>query len=305
VLTRLLTSRGLYSRARGSDLAEQLHRCALTALTLENAGVELLVRPERWGQGAAQASRVEYLGTEPLDEVKAHHFKLLWQGGKDVELWIAAEGKPLVRRFIRSIIVPLEDRTTVRVTTTSTLTWKVGEALPGDAFAVTLPKGAREVEDLHAALLVDAPEVRAGRPAVALELPRLTGGDFRLADHKGKDAVVLYFWAGWSAASVEDIPGLNQLMKAHAGKGVSWYAVNVGEKAEQVKAFVARSRIAAEVLLDPDGKATDAFDVTDIPLAVLIDREGTVRAVVPARGREGREQVRKKIEALSSTQQRP
>jgi len=35
------------------------------------------------------------------------------------------------------------------------------------------------------------------KPAPAIELQQLSGQTFRLADHRGKSAVLVWFWAPW------------------------------------------------------------------------------------------------------------
>src|SRR5262249_49677439 len=134
--------------------------------------------------------------------------------------------------------------------------------VPAATFAVTLPKDAKKVDDLHEALIKGTTDSLLGKPAPEVSLRGLDGAAVRLVPHAGKHVVVLIFWASWCAPSTEELPKVVRFVEAYRDKGVVFYAINVGEKAEDVKAFTAKSKLASTVLLDPEGKATDSFGVT-------------------------------------------
>jgi peroxiredoxin len=53
-------------------------------------------------------------------------------------------------------------------------------------------------------------------------------------------------------------------------------AVNMGETAAQVKAYVARHRLSFAHLLDPDQQAVSLLGVPAAPTTILIDHKGRV-----------------------------
>src|SRR5262245_10115539 len=73
----------------------------------------------------------------------------------------------------------------------------------------------------------DSPLV--GKPAPAVKLPLLNGGEFRLGDHAGKNVVVLDFWATNCPPCIEELPLLAQLAADYQSKGVVVCAINEGQ----------------------------------------------------------------------------
>jgi hypothetical protein len=47
-----------------------------------------------------------------------------------------------------------------------------------------------------------------------------------------------------------------------------------------VRRFIAKSPLASSVVLDPKGRASSALRVTELPAAVVIGADGTVRTIV-------------------------
>src|SRR5262249_38381426 len=155
--------------------------------------------------------------------------------------------------------LPLPEGKSMNLRTTSDFTWKAGEAPAADSFDTTPPKDARRVEDLHTALVNGVTDSLLGRPAPELAVGKLDGGSRTLAPAGMKKVVVLIFWASWNVPGVEEMPALNKLVKDYTAKGAAFYSVNVGETAADVKAFLARRVFESTVILDTDGKATDAY----------------------------------------------
>src|ERR1700691_4448195 len=68
-----------------------------------------------------------------------------------------------------------------------------------------------------------------GQPAPAIDLEALSGGHFRLADHLGKDVVMLDVWATWCGPCRMELPILLQVAKEYRSKGVALYGINQRE----------------------------------------------------------------------------
>jgi peroxiredoxin len=71
---------------------------------------------------------------------------------------------------------------------------------------------------------------------------------------------------------------LEPVHERYRERGLVPLAVNVMQPREQVAAFVREVGLTADVLLDGDGRVTRAYGVMGLPVTVLIDREGIVRA---------------------------
>ena len=118
-----------------------------------------------------------------------------------------------------------------------------------------------------------------GKPAPAVTAKLLGGGTLNLADHKGKDVVMLDFWATWCGPCVMALPIEAEVAKSYADKGVAFYAVNQQEEADVIKAFLKEKNLDVQVALDPDNKFSEPFNVKFIPQTVIIGKDGIIKFV--------------------------
>jgi len=148
-----------------------------------------------------------------------------------------------------------------------------------------LPEDLEQLGDLApgAAFSEDSepdPEELIGEEAPDLVLPMLDGGKFDLSKHRGKEVVVLDFWATWCGPCVKALPEVMKATNPLKEKGVVLYAVNQGEEAKPIRKFLNRKKWNdLKVALDNDDLSSDAFLVSGIPQTVIIDKEGVVRSV--------------------------
>ncbi|HEX5761432.1 MAG TPA: TIGR03435 family protein [Thermoanaerobaculia bacterium] len=128
----------------------------------------------------------------------------------------------------------------------------------------------------------DAPKrVRVGdtAPPLAVEAVVQGGGPAELAPAALRgQAVVLEFWATWCGPCVAALPHWNGIAAELAGQPVRFVSITA-EPEEKVLPFLAKHPIAGVVALDPDRSVFAAYGVRGIPHTVLIDAQGTVRAV--------------------------
>lgn len=72
---------------------------------------------------------------------------------------------------------------------------------------------------------------------------------------------------------------MQQIYTEYKPRGFEILAVNIESDAKQeITDFVRELRLSFPVLLDPDMKITRKFHVIGLPVSVLIDRQGVVRA---------------------------
>ena len=105
-------------------------------------------------------------------------------------------------------------------------------------------------------------------------------GDAITLSELGDRIVVLEFWAIWCRPCVEAMPELEQLHEQYADQDVVVLAINVEEDRDEVAEFMADHGYTLTVLLDADGRVTDAYGVQGIPHTVIVDREGEVHYVL-------------------------
>lgn len=118
-----------------------------------------------------------------------------------------------------------------------------------------------------------------GKPAPPIKLALLDGGTFELASHKGKDIVLLDFWATWCGPCRVAMPVLVEVADQYAAKGVRYFAVNLREKPEVIKKYLRDQKLKIAVPLDQDGNVARQYNVRGIPTMVIVDKEGVVRKI--------------------------
>jgi thiol-disulfide isomerase/thioredoxin len=126
----------------------------------------------------------------------------------------------------------------------------------------------------------DGPESFEGKPAPEVSLKTLDGKDFKLSALKG-NVVLVDYWATWCPPCRASLPHINELAndKDLTAKGLSVFAVDNGEAAGDVKAFVTLNKYTFPVVLDPEAQLGKTYGVTGIPTTLLIGRDGTVKKV--------------------------
>lgn len=118
---------------------------------------------------------------------------------------------------------------------------------------------------------LDAPRAH---PAPHAVFARLAGGDFRLADARGR-VLFLDFYASWCEPCKLELPLVERWARDHPDARV--VAVDVGEPRSAVSSFARRYNLT-DVALDPSSSATALFAIVGFPTVVAIDRSGYIRA---------------------------
>lgn len=121
-----------------------------------------------------------------------------------------------------------------------------------------------------------------GDPAAPLAISEWIKGDaVDLATAKGKQVVVVEFWATWCGPCRTSIPHLTEMQKKFAKRGVVFVGVS-DETAAKVKPFVDNmgDKMDYTVALDRDRKTSEgymrAYGINGIPHAFIVDKEGRV-----------------------------
>ncbi len=112
------------------------------------------------------------------------------------------------------------------------------------------------------------------KPAPDFALPNLQGNRVSLADLHGK-VVLLYFWATWCPACLEELPSVNRLYSDFRGKGFEVLLISFREDPDLVKRTVQDRGYIAPVLIDRSGEVTGKrYGVWGPPTAFFVDRRG-------------------------------
>ncbi|MBI1921761.1 MAG: TlpA family protein disulfide reductase [Geobacter sp.] len=115
-----------------------------------------------------------------------------------------------------------------------------------------------------------------GAMAPDLNVPDLSGKEVRLSDLRGK-VVLLNFWASWCPPCREEMPSMEKLNKAMAGKPFQMLAVSIDEKGKNaVEAYSAKSGIKLPFYLDTEGKWSKLYGTTGVPETFIIAKNGVI-----------------------------
>lgn len=156
-----------------------------------------------------------------------------------------------------------------------------------------------------------------GKPAPQFSLGLLDGGKMSLKQHKGKQVVVLDFFATWCPPCRLVMPTLVSVIDDYARKDkeegreprVVLYAVSLGDSPEAVRQFQKQLGVKFPVALDKEFVAGKLYKVNPIPHKVVIGKDGTVQAVHLGAGSPGartleellagyKKQLREELDAL-------
>lgn len=118
-------------------------------------------------------------------------------------------------------------------------------------------------------------ETVAPKPMPELVFQTLDGVETTLAGFEGK-VVVLNLWATWCAPCREEMPSLDRLQTAFAGRDVVVLALSVDRAGpERVQQFLTEIGVQqVHVYRDPKAAATRALKLPGLPATLLIDRQG-------------------------------
>jgi peroxiredoxin len=111
------------------------------------------------------------------------------------------------------------------------------------------------------------------------ELSTLDGGRERLADHRGKDVVLVDFWATFCEPCLLALPELDALYRRERARGFVVLGVSIDEASSsaRVRSEAQKLGLSFPILLDPDTRVVSLYNPrASAPYSVLIGRDGRV-----------------------------
>jgi peroxiredoxin len=121
---------------------------------------------------------------------------------------------------------------------------------------------------------IEADDVR--RQEADFTLKDLSGTPWTLKELRGK-VVIVNFWATWCPPCRKEMPDLEALYTRFQSQGLAILAIS-DEDSDKVKPFIAERRITYPILLDPDRKVNELFQIAGIPKSFVYDRNGKLVA---------------------------
>ena len=144
--------------------------------------------------------------------------------------------------------------------------------------AITGHRGTRSRIRVASSADSEAP-VAAGSQAANFKLEALDGHTVSLESLRGK-VVFLNVWATWCGPCREEMPSMETLYEDFKdNKDFVMLAVSQDTKGRSVVApYVAKNGYQFTILLDPENKVSETYDVSGVPETFIIDRKGQIVA---------------------------
>jgi peroxiredoxin len=110
-------------------------------------------------------------------------------------------------------------------------------------------------------------------------LHAIAGGNVRLSEHRG-DVVILSFWGSRCTPCRAQLEALNRSLATYRSAGLQVYGINVDDEQSRALAFAHGETVTFPLLLDPQKAVSRSYQVDNLPMTLLIDRNGIVRNVI-------------------------
>ena len=105
------------------------------------------------------------------------------------------------------------------------------------------------------------------------KLPMLDGKMVSLKDYRGK-IIFLNFWATWCSPCIKEMPSMEELYKEMKGKDFEMLAISLDPQKEKVPPFVKALKLTFPILLDPKNVVSNENRIYNIPVTLILDKEG-------------------------------
>jgi peroxiredoxin len=115
-----------------------------------------------------------------------------------------------------------------------------------------------------------------GESAPDFALRSVAGNNLRLSEFRS-EVVVLTFWSDWCGKCRAAMPTLDSLHNRYESEGLRMLAVDVDGDPAKAKAFADENGVEYSVLVDADQDVSKSYQLNQMPLSVVLDREGNVR----------------------------
>ncbi len=139
---------------------------------------------------------------------------------------------------------------------------------------------SRTLLALCCTLMLAAGALSQPKRAPALALTDLRGRTVRLSDYKGR-VVLLNFWATWCPPCRAEMPDLVKWQRRYGRKGLQIIGVTYPPTVRaEVRRFTRTLHINYPILRGTLATRALFAQSETLPLTVVIDREGNVRAVI-------------------------
>ncbi len=125
------------------------------------------------------------------------------------------------------------------------------------------------------ASLAAAPTI-VGKAAPDFVLKGTDGRNLRLSEFRGQ-VVLVNFWARWASDSRQEMPALDRINSTYSRAGLVVLGVSVDEDARRAREFADAMKVGYAILFDTTSDIGRDYLLQNMPMTILVDREGVVR----------------------------
>lgn len=118
----------------------------------------------------------------------------------------------------------------------------------------------------------------AGKQAPDFALKSSTGENLRLSEYRG-EVVMINFWATWCGPCRQEMPLLDDLYSRYERVGFVLLGVNIDDEPRRAMQMIDELGVEFPVVFDSTKQVSELYDVSAMPVTVIVDREGNVRHV--------------------------
>jgi peroxiredoxin len=113
-------------------------------------------------------------------------------------------------------------------------------------------------------------------PAFASATP--TGKIINFPDDLRGKVVVIRFWADWCRYCENEMKAIEQVWQRHRGEGLEVLAVNAGQDATAIAAFIKKIGVTYPGLLDENTAIAKQYGVIALPTTFFVGKDGKIRS---------------------------
>ena len=146
-----------------------------------------------------------------------------------------------------------------------------------DTIDLTNKKELRYTAELE---MEERPTLSLGDMAPEFEAKRLDGSTFRLADYRGKKAVLIDFWATWCGPCIDEIPTIKRIAETYRDQGLEIVGVSLDRDEQALRDFVQKEKLSYVQVFDKEKARaiSKSYGVWGIPSVFLVNKNGVINA---------------------------
>ena len=123
-------------------------------------------------------------------------------------------------------------------------------------------------------------KINVGSPAPAFKTVNMAGTPAAFPEEFAGKPLVIRFWADWCKYCEGEMKAIEQVYQRHQAKGLTILAVNTGQDARTVNAFMQKIGVSYPALLDEQSGIARSYGVVGLPTTYFVDAGGVIRAKI-------------------------